>query len=241
MTRAGLQVGDTPADVAVYDDKGKKLRLRDLLKDKYTVIVNGCLTCPVFLRSYQSIEAVAHDYMPRGVQFYFLYKALAHPENNGYVKPYTLEERLMHVRDAKRKLDTRVPWLCDTMANDVKHALGNAPNSEFLFSPEGKIIYLKSWSNAADLREALIKHIGPVDKPTRISDLKLKTDFTPIGTIAKGVVPRVSVPSRMVPVKVKPKPSNDPFYAKLRVEVEQSVLAGNGGKMYIGFHIDPIY
>jgi len=33
------------------------------------------------------------DYAPKGVKFYYMYKALAHPELDGYVNPFTLKIR----------------------------------------------------------------------------------------------------------------------------------------------------
>ena len=72
------------------------------------------------------------------MRFVYLYKALAHPELNGYVNPVTLEERLMHVEEAKRTLGSEIPWIADTMTNDLKHAIGDRPNSEYLLDPEGR-------------------------------------------------------------------------------------------------------
>ena len=70
------------------------------------------------------METLERDYTPKGVRFYYVYKALAHPEHNRYVAPVTLEERLMHVKEAERTLGSRVEWLCDTMSNDLSAALG---------------------------------------------------------------------------------------------------------------------
>ena len=44
------------------------------------------------------------DYAPNGVKFYHMYEALAHPELDGYVTPFTLEERLIQVKEAHRTL-----------------------------------------------------------------------------------------------------------------------------------------
>ena len=46
----------------------------------------------------------------------------------------------MHVDEAKRTLGSRIPWICDNMDNDLKHALCNRPNSEFIIDPDGKIV-----------------------------------------------------------------------------------------------------
>ena len=186
------------------------------------------------------METIYEDYSPKGVKFYYLYKALAHPEYNGYVQPFTLEERLMHVKEAQRTLGSKFTWICDAMSNDVKHALGNAPNSEFVLDPSGAIVRMRRWSNPKQLRKDLEELVGPVAKPTQISDLNMKT-APPPQVAPSDIVPRIEVPGRMQPVKIEPKMGKTPFYAKLRVEVEEQVLRTGKGKMYLGFRMDPIY
>lgn len=146
----------------------------------------------------------------------------------------------MHVQEAERTLGATIPWICDTMTNDLKHALGNAPNSEFVFGPEGKIVRLRDWSNPETLRKDLEELVGPVDNPTRASDLNLKIK-PPEPVAARGVVPRIQTPGRMQPVVTEPQPGKSPFYVKLRVEVEPQLLQDGSGKMYLGFHMDPLY
>ena len=253
LAAAGLELGVRIPDVPAHDAEGRPIRLPDLLGESYTVIVSGCLTCPVFLRSFPGVEAVHRDYAPKGVKFYYLYKALAHPENHGFVQPFTLEERLMHIQEAKKRMGAKIPWIADTMENDVKHALGNAPNSEFMFDSEGKIVYMRGWSNAAELRQSLEERVGPVEKPTEISELDINHDVVPRSSTRDNVIPPLEVPRGLMAVKIEPKhgpkqspdespdKSNEPFYVKLRAEVTRDVFSTGAGKMYLGFHLDPIY
>ena len=233
-----VEVGQTFPTTTTYADDGTEVIVPSAVNGKYTVLVRGCLTCPVFWRSYHETEAVARDYLPQGVQFYFVYGALAHPENNGYVQPYSQEERLMHVAEAKKKMQTTVPWLADNMDNGMRWAMGNFPNSECLLDPQGKVVYVSSWSNSGSLRESLAKHVGPVENPTRASDLNLPTIQR---ERTDEVVPRVQVSEELTGVKVKPQPSNEPLYAKLRCEVAPSVIESGSGQIYLGFHLDPLY
>jgi hypothetical protein len=186
------------------------------------------------------LETVYTDFAPKGVDFYYLYKALAHPEKDGYVQPVTLKERLMHVKEAQRTLGTKITWICDSMSNDIKHALGNAPNSEFIIGPDGKIIISRSWSSPDQLRKDLTELVGAVRNPTQVSDLNLKTEPPP-KVAAKGVVPRIDMPSGMQALKVTPKNLEQPFYVKLRAEGDNGLLSNGQGKLYLGFHMDPIY
>ena len=188
------------------------------------------------------METIERDYTPEGVQFFYLYKQLAHPELDHYVDPFTLEERLMHVAQAERQLGSRIPWIADAMTNELKHALGDMPNSEFIIDPDGRILERRTGSDPTALREDLERLIGPVENPTRVSDLDLPSE-PPVATVAKGIVPRVTPPGRMMTLKVEPDLDSTqlPFYTKLRADVDREFLRNGEGKLLLGFHIDPLY
>lgn len=183
-----------------------------------------------------------HDYAPKGVKFYYIYKSLAHPERNNYVTPYTVEERLQHIAIAKTQMKTKVEWICDTITNDVKHALGDAPNSEFIIGPAGRVVRKRRWSDPAQLRMDLEELVGPVKKPTQIADLDVQR-MEPPQQAAKGVVPRLQLPERMTPLLIEPSfsESKSAYYVKLRAEADHSLLHGGHGKLYLGFFLDPLY
>lgn len=235
-----IELGQQFPEIKVYTAEGEVVSLPAAAEGSYTVLVRGCLTCPVFWESYHETEAVAHDYLSRGVKFYFVYGSLAHPENNSYVQPFSLEERLMHVAEAKETMQTTIPWLADNMGNELKLMLGSMPNSECVLDPDGKVIYTNSWSDSAELRKELEKHVGPLGHaPTKVADLDLPTISRQRPTDAG--LPKLEFSEKLVPVKTVPKLGNEPFYAKLRVEVEPSVIASGEGQIYVGFHLDPLY
>jgi len=180
------------------------------------------------------LEAAYRDYKDKDVNFYFIYKALAHPQGSGFVRPTTIKERLMHVEAAKQKLGTTIPWLADTMENEFKHAMGNRPNSEFIIGPDGKIVRMRDWSNAETLRADLADLVGPIENPTDPGSLTLNLTYKPT-EVARGVVERVRPEGRMTAYKVKTIQSERPAYMKLRAEGD-----GQGG-LYLGFFADPIH
>ena len=188
------------------------------------------------------VETIERDYRPKGVQFYYLYKQLAHPELNYYIDPFTLDERLMQVRQAEVQLGSRIPWIADGMTNELKHALGDMPNSEFIIDPDGRVVARRAWSNPGMLRQDLERLIGPVENRTRVSDLNLVTEPA-VPTVAKGIVPRVEPPGRMATLRIEPllDETDYPFYTKLRADVDQVFLRTGEGTLYLGFHIDPLY
>ena len=77
------------------------------------------------------------DYKDK-VQFFYVYKSVEHPEVNGFVSAFNIDERLKHIAVAKDRFKSEIPWICDSMENDVKYAFGRAPNGEFIIDPEGK-------------------------------------------------------------------------------------------------------
>ena len=187
------------------------------------------------------MEAVHRDYSKKGVQFFYVYKALAHPEMDGYVQPFTIAERLQHVKEAQRTLGTEIPWISDGMDNAFKHAMGNRPNSQFLFDAKGKLIQKWSWSDASELRTALAKIHGAVDPPTTVDQLDLKVTPRAKSEAARGVVPRVQSPRGLSVLKVAPQKSKTPFYVKLRAEADSALLKDGTGTLKLGFHLDPLY
>ena len=188
------------------------------------------------------METVYRDYSAKGVKFYYLYQALAHPGLSGYIRPHTLEERLMHIEEAKRTLGSEIPWLADSIENELRHAIGNAPNSEYVLDPEGKIVRMRRWSDPQTLRQDLTELVGPVENPTQVSDLNLKT-APPPKLAPTGIVPRLQRQGRFQALIAKPQldGSKDPFYVKLRAEADQDLLNNGKGKLYLGFFLDPLY
>lgn len=66
LHRAEVKQGERiPADLPIFTASGKKRSLADITVGKYTVLVSGCLTCPIFYRTYSGVEAVYHDYKER--------------------------------------------------------------------------------------------------------------------------------------------------------------------------------
>ena len=201
------------------------------------------------MRNVPGLEAVNHDYNNE-VAFFYVYKSLAHPEKDGYVQPVVLEERLLHIAAAKKQYDTKIPWLADSMANDLKHAFGDRNNSEFVIGSDGKIAIARTWSDPETLRKDLEKLVGKSKTVTSVRDLDRKPAARPKSKVARGVVPRVKRPQGASVLVAKPlldKAKKDggktqPLYAKLRAEAGREILqSGGSGKLYLGFHLDPIH
>ena len=173
----------------------------------------------------------------------FVYKSLAHPELVGsYVQPFTLDERLAHARQAVKELGSSIPWIVDPMDNRLKHALGDRPNSEYVIDPLGKIVRKRPWSNPAELRADLEELVGKVDKVTQPGDLQLKVQPPLAQSAGKGEIAPLSR-AGLFPIVTKPRLDKDGelFYAKLRSEADPALIDQGKGKLYLGFHLDPLH
>jgi hypothetical protein len=194
------------------------------------------------MRKVSGLEAVYRDYGPKGVKFFFVYKALAHPERNGILQPVTIDERLAQAREATKRLGNTIPFLADAIDNRLKHALGDRNNSEFIIDPNGKIVRKRTWSDPEAVRKDLEELVGKVDKITKPEDVVLKVVEPPAEVAAKGIVQK-SPRSGMSPLLAPPQivKNGAQFYAKLRAEAESAVLEQGKGKLYLWFHLDAFH
>ncbi|CAA6677261.1 MULTISPECIES: peroxiredoxin [unclassified Lentimonas] len=232
--------GTLPDLNAVLPD-GSPIKLRELTQGKYTVLSAGCLTCPEFHKAYREVEAAAADYTPKGVQFFFVYKSLRHPEHSGYLQPQNMPERLLQMEAAKQKLETTVPWIVDTMDNEMREALGIGANSVYLISPDGEVVYASSRLKAESLRSALVKHVGAIKQVTSADDLNLPRISRPSRIVNEDNDLQVKRPDGLTILKITPEKPEETYYVKLRVEAEKELLETGTGRLFLGFYPDPIH
>ena len=109
----------------------------------------------------------------------------------------------MHVKQAEVQLGSRIPWIADTMTNELKHALGNIPDSEFIIDPDGRVVARRAWSNPSQLRRDLERLIGPVKSPT-LCRSSTWSPRRPCRRWPKASSPRVELPGRMATLRVEP-------------------------------------
>ena len=244
---------ELPADLKVYNVDQELVPMNSIFKSKYTVIVGGCLTCPEYRNSYPEIEAVARDFKDRGVNFYFLYQSLTHPENWGFVQPSSIEDRFAQVAHAKELLQTKIPWLTDTMENRLKTYFVLTPNSQFVFDQSGKVVHRDSWGRGSSLRESLEPLVGKPETLTTVEDLNLPHFDRHLKNQSEMLLERVSVEGKAIPLRVESGGESSSVaalqsvefnqanrYAKLRPEADQQLIRTGTGQLYLGFRQDPV-
>lgn len=238
-TEGVLNSGRLP-DLQAFSDDGKLINLRELSSEGYLVLKSGCLTCPKFHASSREVEAAAMDYAPMGVRFYYFYKSLRHPELGGYVEAQNLDERLLHIKEARVKLGTRVPWIADSMDDSVRIGLRSGANSVYLISPDGEIVYAAGEYDADAFRDALTKAVGEPKQRTSVQDLDLPR-LERNRQINETTDVRVERPLGMAILEIDPVTPEDTYYVKLRAEGDRELLRSGAGKLFIGFYPDPIH
>jgi hypothetical protein len=242
-----------PDSLKLYNIDRELMAANSIFKADYTVVVGGCLTCPEYRNSYPEIEAVAADYRDKGVQFYFLYQSLTHPENWDFVQPTSIQERFAQVDYAKELLQTTIPWLTDTMDNEMKQYFAMTPNWQFIFDRDGKIVHRDSWGRGSSLREALEKRVGPSDKITTVADLNLPKFGSHQTSVANANFEPKRVDGVAVPLRVAAGGDEADIeeiesrnygesnrYVKLRPEADQQLVQTGTGQLYLGFRQDPV-
>jgi hypothetical protein len=186
---------------------------------------------------------VYRDYHPKGVEFYFIYQRLAHPELVGhYVQPFTLEERLTHAQEAEKRLGCSIPWIVDAMDNRLSHALGRRANSEVIIDPNRVIVRKRAWSHPEQVRKDLEQLVGPVERITLEKDVHLAFEVPRKTPAPRGLVSLVDR-SGLEVVRITPRIDRDgtPYFAKLRAEADVRLLTEGTGQLYLGFHLDPFH
>jgi hypothetical protein len=235
-----LSSGQLP-DMDAYTAEGELVKVRELVDGKYAVLSAGCLTCPQFHQGYPEVEALAADYAPKGVHFFYFYKSLRHPELNGYVQAQNMEERFLQLKEAREKLGTKVPWIADTLDDSMRIGLNSGPNSLYLISPDGEIITASDRIEGNNFRQVLNKLVGPVESPTSLGDMDLPRVARQRNNINEDSDLGVHRPEGLTIVSITPLKPEETYYVKLRAEADRNLLRTGTGRLFLGFYPDPIH
>ena len=235
-----IKSGPLP-DMDAYTADGEPIKVREIIDGKYTVLSAGCLTCPQFHNGYPQVEAMAADYGPKGVQFFYFYKNLRHPELEGYVQAQNMKERLLQLEEAREKLATKITWIADTLDDSMQTALKSGPNSLFLISPDGEIVGGSDRIEGNNIREVLAERVGPVENPTSISDLDLPRRGRPVGHPNEDSEWGVARPRGMTILAITPTEPDTTYYVKLRAEADRDLMGTGNGRLFLGFYPDPVH
>jgi|GEM_PF-1478032 len=224
-----------------FTSEGKAIDLNEHIKGRYTVLKSACLTCPEFLKSYGEIEAAHADYASHCIDFYYVFQSLRHPELGGYVQAQNDKERGLQIVAAKEKLKTTVPWLADTIDDNIRVALRASSQTVYLISPNGHIIYAGNRLDGPALREAIAQEVGYASTYSAPQSLNLPFIGRTPQMVNVDTELQVKRPEGMVILSIKPTHPDKTYYVKLRAEAEPKLLKTGTGRLFLGFYPDPIH
>ncbi len=238
---AGVVSSGKLPDLTAYNMDGEAMMLRELCKDRYTLLIMGCLTCPEFKRAYPAMECLNADNSEMGVQFLCVYKKLRHPELDGYVEAQNISERVMMVERIEQQLGGKIPWIIDDMDDNISETLRSGSRSVYLVSPSGKIVNGWARGDEQELRQALNKAVGTPKRITTAEELHLpelqrakrRNNIQTDTSIERG--------DGLYIVKTTPHDTEQIHYVKMRAEAEPTLLEQGTGRLALGFFPDPLY
>lgn len=100
------------------------------------------------------MEALAQEYAPRGFASAFVYVREAHPGEH-MPRHDSFERKLAHARRFRDEQSVRRPILVDALDGAYHRLFGGLPNMTLIVLRGGTLAYKGSWTDAADVRNAL--------------------------------------------------------------------------------------
>lgn len=146
--------GDSLPSFELLTTSGDRLTNSDVFGAKPVLIVFGSMTCPMTASAAPTVQALQDEFGDR-VDFIMLYVREAHPGER-ITQAETMDEKLEHARALKQLYDVSWTVAADSIDGDLHRALDPKPNSAFLVSSDGTILFRSLWaSDEGALREAL--------------------------------------------------------------------------------------
>jgi thiol-disulfide isomerase/thioredoxin len=133
---------------------GNRLVNNDVFRNKPVLLIFGSMTCPMTASAAPSVQKLFEKFGDR-VDFIMLNVREAHPGEH-FPQPETMEQKLEHARALKELYDIHWTVAADGIDGDLHRALDPKPNSAFLISSDGVILFRSLWAADTDaLRQAL--------------------------------------------------------------------------------------
>ena len=174
---------------------GDRLLNIDVFADKPLLFIFGSMTCPMTASAAPSVQELYEEFGDR-VDFIMLYVREAHP---GELIPQaeTMQEKIAHAQALKELYDIEWTVAADNIDGDLHRALDPKPNSAFLVSSAGIILFRSLWAADYDaLRTAL-------DSMLVGKTLERKQSDSFIGPVMKSVAKVQEVMNRGGPQAVR--------------------------------------
>ena len=139
-------------------------RLRsDALGDRPVLLIFGSRTCPVTESAGPRLVRL-HRTLGHAVRFVLVNTREAHP-GDLIPQPQTLEEKRAHAEVLRDHHGVPFEVAVDDIDGTVHRAFGPKPNSAYLLSPGGLILYRAHWANDDDALQRAIRGVLTHGRP----------------------------------------------------------------------------
>ncbi len=195
FSKAAAAPGDRIPPFELVTTGGDTLDNQGIFLNKPVLFVFGSMTCPMTASAAPSVRELYREFGER-VDFIMLYVREAHP-GEYYAQAGSIEEKLDNARALKELYEIRWTVAADSINGDLHRALDPKPNSAFLMSNDGTILFRSLWaSDLGPLRQALTD-------VTQGRDLERKQSLTLIGPVIRAMGQVQGVMERGGPQAVK--------------------------------------
>jgi hypothetical protein len=140
--------GDSLPEFELLTTSGDHLTNTNVFGDKPVLFIFGSMTCPMTASAAPSVQALYDQFGDR-IDFIMLYVREAHPGEH-FAQSDTIEEKLRHAQALQNFYNIEWTVAADSIDGDLHRALDPKPNSAYLVSSEGVILFRSMW--ASDLK-----------------------------------------------------------------------------------------
>lgn len=149
VTARDLGPGDSVAPFNLSTLDGGSFRSSELAAaGKPVLVVFGSRTCPVTESAAPGLKRL-HAVHGNNVRFVMVNVREAHPGAT-IVQPQTFEQKRRHAEGLKSHHQLPFEVAVDDIDGTFHRALGARPNSAYLISPAGKIVFRAQWANETE-------------------------------------------------------------------------------------------
>jgi hypothetical protein len=177
--------GDFVPETSLTLADGQAVPLFDASSATPTLLVFGSSTCPMTDNAVPGLLNLYSTYRDR-VRFLMVNVREAHPGRSA-PQPHTDADKTLRARILQDLHSLPFPVAVDDVAGTLHRALGTKPNSAYLISPTGMILFRAHWANDSKAIEAAITSAlagQPIRRPTSggllLPMMKMLGDIAPV-------------------------------------------------------------
>ena len=145
FTKSDPKAGDKVVEFDLPTVSGARFSSADLADTGPTLLVFGSYTCPVTASAISGLNDLHSRYGDR-VRFVMINVREAHPGSN-MPQPDKIEEKIRHAEQLKEFYKISYEVAVDDIDGTLHRALSPKPNSAYLISKEGEILFRAHWAN----------------------------------------------------------------------------------------------